>query len=175
MSCVNVVVPAVVARVIVVMNHRVEMLVLMFVLMPMLVVMRVRVLVAVDGVSVRMFVRMGVRVCMRMQMLMFMVAVHRCLLSSRAQFEFQVSLTYTLRHHREIVNKLAWLCQTWYTRHTFRSEGRDLCHAFFVRTPLAGRSAHPIEGGSARLRPSGIRGSEGNQRHLVSGYAVDTE
>lgn len=77
----DVIVRAVIARVIVVMNRGVSMIVPMFVLMTMLMPVGVRVLMGVSLVSVFVFVRMAVGVLVCMQMLMLMVALHCELLS----------------------------------------------------------------------------------------------
>jgi hypothetical protein len=80
-SGVNVVVRAVVAGVLVVMNQDVSMIMPMFVLVVMLVAMCVRVLMGMGHVPMAMFVRMAVGMLVGVQMLMFVVALHCELLS----------------------------------------------------------------------------------------------
>ena len=77
----DVIVRSMVARVIVVMDQGVSMVMLMFVLMAMLVPMCVGVLMRVLHVSVKVLVRMVVSVLVGMQMLVLMVALHCELLS----------------------------------------------------------------------------------------------
>ncbi len=78
---VNVIVRAVVARVIMVVDRRVPMIMIMFVLVTMLVRMSVCVFMGVSLTSMGMSVCMAVSMLVRMQVLMFMISVHRDLLS----------------------------------------------------------------------------------------------
>jgi hypothetical protein len=80
-SGVNVVVRAMVAGVLVVMNRHALMVMPMFVLVAMLMPVGVRVLMGVRHVSVGVFVRMAVGMLVGVQMLMFVVALHCELLS----------------------------------------------------------------------------------------------
>jgi len=81
MSRMDVIVRTMVARVIVVMNQDVSMIMPMFVLVVMFVAVCVRVLMGMSHVPVDMFVRMAVGVLVGMQMLVLMVAFHCGLLS----------------------------------------------------------------------------------------------
>ncbi len=81
MSRMDVIVRTMVARVIMVMDQDVSMIMPMFVLVVMLVAVCVRVLMGMSHVSVAMFVRMAVGVFVGVQMLVLMVALHCGLLS----------------------------------------------------------------------------------------------
>jgi hypothetical protein len=81
MGLMDMIVRAVVAGVLVVMNQCVSMIMPMFVLVVMLVAVCVRVLMGVRHVSMAMFVRMAVGMLVGVQMLMFVVALHCELLS----------------------------------------------------------------------------------------------
>ena len=81
MGLMDVIVSAMVARVIMVMNQYVSMIMPMFVLVVMLMPVCVRVLMGVRHVSVAMFVRMAVGMLVGVQMLVFVVALHCELLS----------------------------------------------------------------------------------------------